>query len=116
MKSPSPILLLVDWAAFIRFKRLIRQNPSWDSTFAQHVIRVLQAVVQLHAAVIWNPQQSHEAQLCGAQLPSHDLRSGHYLGALDQAIQPNYSSGGTATALDRTFALLEAGCIPFHLQ
>ncbi len=75
--NPIPLY----WAAFIRFRRLIRQDPSLASTLARHVIHVLQAVVQLHAAIIWNPanlkrnSESRSMPWCSAAIPRPQARA-----------------------------------------
>jgi len=50
--------ILVNWATMIQLRCLIHQNPMWGSALAPHVIKILQCVVALHAAVYWDPQQS----------------------------------------------------------
>ena len=55
--------ILVNWATMIQLRCLIHQNPMWGSALAPHVIKILQCVVALHAAVYWDPQQSSKEQL-----------------------------------------------------
>ena len=51
---------------------LIRQDPRWD-TYWTGMINVLQSVVKVHAAVLWDTQHSYEMQLVitvpGSRLP-----------------------------------------------
>jgi len=54
--------ILVNYAAIIRFRRLIRQDPSWGSTLSPRSINVLRNVVELHAAVIWTPSVLGDTQ------------------------------------------------------
>ena len=115
--------ILVNYAAILRLRHLIHQNPSWGSTLSQRAIRVLRNIVSLHGAVIWTPDGSQDSQLKTTVLGSkpplvHDLRGWPYHLVPREAPQPNSSSPGPnpeiktgmpATALDRAFVLLEAG-------
>ena len=88
--------ILVNWAATIRLRRFIRQKCMQESTFAHHVIDVLRNVMRLHAAVIWNPQQSHKMQFTVdvPGLGSRSMQDWPYFPTRDQAMQPGSSSLG----------------------
>ena len=68
--------IFVNYAAIIRFRRLVRQDPSWGSALSPRSIRVLREVMELHAAVIWTPdisadeQFEFEIEVTGPQSPS----------------------------------------------
>ena len=108
--------ILVNFAATTRLRRLIRQDPMWGSMLNPRVIEVLQRVVKLHAAVIWNPQGSQEAQFIvedsSSQPPlARDLRDWPYHRASGKAPQPSSSAPGPnpgAFDLDRYLDLIEA--------
>ena len=113
--SLNPIL--VNYAAMVRLRRLIRQNPKWGSTLSQHLTQVLRSALALHEAVIWAPVGSWNTQLkiidphFQPPLVRH-LRE--YLGVAPRPSSPpgpnpGIETGMPTTALDRAFALLEAG-------
>lgn len=88
--------ILVNFGAITRLRRLIRQDPIWGSMLNPRVIEVLRRVVKLHAAVLWNPQGSQEAQFIvedpSSQPPSvRDLRDWPYHRASGKAPQPSSS-------------------------
>ena len=55
--------ILVNYAAILRLKRLIRQDPSWADRLDQSIIANLRDAVKLYEAVIWTPDGSRNAQL-----------------------------------------------------
>ena len=112
--------ILVNFAAVIRLRRVIRQNPSWGSKLDPLVTLLLQRVMLLHEAVLWHPQSSHQAEFIVDTPDAHrsyDLR--HWPFPHTSAPQ-SASSSLTApdqfipgqlpcTVLDRAFARMEAG-------
>jgi hypothetical protein len=106
--------ILVNLAAVTRLRRLIRQDPMWGSTLNPRVIEVLQRVVKLHAAVLWNPQGSREVQFMfedpSFQLPLlRDLRGWPYHRVSGKA--PQHSSSAPRPdpgIMERYFDLIEA--------
>ena len=113
---------LVNFAAMIRFRRLVRQNPMWGSKLDPYIIKVLWNVVALHAAVYWRPysvpieQFIVQVQDPGSQQPSsRDLREWPYFPKTTNLTPSTTESNlgteiSTPTALlDRAFVLLEAG-------
>ena len=103
--------ILVNWAAMIRFRRLIRQNPMWGSALHPSAVRVLRGVVELHAAVLWDPPRSCSRQFiinpAGSNL-SYDLQAWPYFLTSpwsNLGIKTNIPS----TALERAFEMLEEG-------
>ena len=89
--------ILVNFAAHTRLRRLIRQDPMWGSTLNPRVIEVLQRVVKLHSAVLWNPQGSREAQFIiedpSSEPPlARDLRDWPYHRASSRAPRPSHSA------------------------
>jgi hypothetical protein len=114
--------ILVNFAAYVRMRRLIRQDPKWGSTLSNSATYVLQSVVTLHAAVLWNPKHSHEEQFLvkdpGNQPPLHRDPRDCPPRTPTAAAQPSSSSPGAipeintgvpTTVLDRYLELAEAG-------
>lgn len=100
--------ILVNFAAVLRLRHLIRQDPMWGSTLDRHVIDVLQRVVMLHAAVLWDPRSSQEAYfIIEAPRPQPLL-----LRELPDWPPWSDETGTPTTALGRAFALLEEGNFP----
>ena len=101
--------ILVNWAAMIRLRRFIRQKLTQESTFAQHVIDVLRDVMRLHAAVIWNPQQSHKMQFTVdvPGLGSRSMQDWPYFRTGGREMQP--VGAGRNTELEQALELLEEG-------
>jgi hypothetical protein len=71
--------ILVNFAAAVRIRRLVRKDLAWGSTFNEKVIRILTRVTGLDSAVLWGPPQPHEArfhiEVPGSQPPLvYDLR------------------------------------------
>jgi len=109
--------ILVNWAAIIRLRRLICQNPMWGSALASRVIQVLQRVVTLHAAVLWDPQQSSKEQFI-VNVPGSGPQTMQDWPYFHTSPQPNLGTKTdmSNTALERAFELLEEGRCPLHLS
>ena len=101
--------ILVNYAAVIRLRRLIRRDSKWKSPLSSHVIKVLRGVAALHEAVNWKPNQPTAPELASGRTDQdwpYDLALGGAPQPSPPAPGPNQ---GIETALDRAFALLEAG-------
>ena len=48
--------ILVNFVAMVRLRRLVRQDPQWGSELDAKAVSILKAAVQLHKAVIWDPE------------------------------------------------------------
>ena len=115
--------ILVNYAANVRLRRLIRGDPAWGSALDSHVIRVLKRVIALHAAVIWDPQGTRKTQLLFKAPGSptvYDLEKWPYDHTSTAAAEPGSSSLGAApginagalTLADRYMDLIEARRFP----
>jgi hypothetical protein len=110
--------ILVNFAAVVRLRRLIFENPAWGSELDPHVILVLERVMALHAAVLWDPEESHKEHF----LFKAPQESYHH--ASTTATQPSSSpfgailginTGTPTTILERYMDLIEAGSFPSRL-
>lgn len=116
--------ILVNFAAILRLRRIVRQNPAWDSkTLAGDLANTLQGVVALHAAVPWDPNHSHEGEFFvevpGPQSPlSYNLRKWPYSRTPTPTAWPSLSTlkaipetdtSAPRAAYDRYLKLAEAG-------
>lgn len=115
--------ILVNYAAMIRFRRLIRQDLSWGLTLSDDAAATLREVVKLHEVVNWKPDQPVARELTfnvpGSHPPSRFyLRDWRYLPAPGGALRPSSSApgpsqgietGSAPTVLDRALAQMEAG-------
>ena len=102
--------ILVNYAAILRLKRLIRQDPFWADRLDQSIITILRNAVKLYEAVIWTHDGSRDTQLwvkdSSTRPPSvQNLWGWPYY----ERVLPER---GPPTALDRAFALLEEGSLP----
>ena len=114
--------ILVNYAAMIRFRRLVRQDLRWGSTLSDDAAAILREVVKLHEVINWKPDQPISPELTfiipGSHPPSRfDLRNWRYLPALTGALQPSSSAPGPSQGiessppivLNRALARMEAG-------
>lgn len=106
--------MLVNYAAILRLRPLVRQDPFWGATLSQTTTAVLRDAMKLHRAVIWTPDGSRDTQFKIKDLSSQppvfrDLRGWPYYPRATPEPNPGIDTGVPATALDRAFALLEEG-------
>ena len=85
--------ILVNLAAMNRFDTVI--YPGWGSTLDQHAITVLQEVVKLYKAVLWDPQNSNQKlfEIPNPQTPPSTLDIGDWPYP-SKVPQPSSSSAG----------------------
>lgn len=101
--------ILVNYAAVIRFKCLIRRDSTWKSLLSPYVVEILRGVAELHEAINWKPNQPTAPETTSGRTDQdwpYDLALGGAPQPSPSAPDPNQ---GIETALDRAFALLEAG-------
>jgi hypothetical protein len=110
--------ILVNFAAVVRLRRLIFENPAWGSELDPHVILVLKRVVALHAAVLWDPEESHKEHF----LFKAPQESYHHASttAAQSSSSPfgailGINTGAPITILERYMDLIEAGSFPPRL-
>jgi len=97
----------------------------WGSTLKQYSRDVLQQVVRLHAAVLWDPQSSHRDEFIfkDSHSQEYDLRGWPYYPPPGQhpppTQQPGSSAGGdpevgvgVPTTTLNPLAIMEAGTLP----
>lgn len=101
--------ILVNIAAMVRLRHLIRQHLTWGSTLNSYFTLVLQGVIQLHDAVMWQPGQPHKSQVevevtdpRSQQVTIHDLRFWPFY-------PPAVQIPGEPTPLSVYFDLIDAG-------
>ena len=106
--------ILVNFAAMLRFRRLIRQDYMWGSTLSIKVIDILRHVAHLHEAVKWEPNQPMAPELIVEFPDRQPLNLCNWHGApqpissapgLNQGTETN----NPPTALECAFAMLEEG-------
>lgn len=123
--------ILVNFAAMVRLRRLIRQNLQWGRGLDQVAVTILQAAVMLHKVVTWNPE-SHpifiEAPI-PIQVPGsdqvHDLGNWPFSPTKIGPPLPTPSSSGihpgtqsthvSAMTPDEFLDLMEQGGFSLHL-
>ena len=54
--------ILVNFAAMDWLRRRICEDRTWGSTLGRLATNALQEVIKLHKAVLWNPEQSYQAE------------------------------------------------------
>ena len=107
--------ILVNYAAILRLKRLIRQDPFWAEGLSQLIVMGLREAVKLYEAVIWTPDGSRDTQLKIEDSSSRspfvrNLWGWPYYTRV--APKPGRSTVVPTTALDRAFASIEEGSFP----
>lgn len=111
--------ILVNYAAMLRFRRLIRHDLKWGSTLPDNAAEILRNVAVLHAAVNWKPDQFTHPELI-IKCPDgvlFDLRRWRYptpsgpLQPSSPAPGPSQGiqTGTPSTVLSRALANMEAG-------
>ena len=80
--------ILVNFAAMDRLRRRFHEDHVWGSTLGQRATNALQEVIKLHKAVLWNPEQSHQAEFT-IEVPRSQLPP--FYGMMDycEAAQPS---------------------------
>lgn len=87
--------ILVNFAAMIWLRRLVRQNPRWGSGLDTEAINILRAAVALHNAIIWNPR-SHPSVSVEAPIPVEVPDSDQVYDLSDRPFTPNQSGNSDA--------------------
>ena len=115
--------ILVNFAAVLRLRRLIREDPSWGSAMDPAVVYVLKKVVSLHDAVLWDYKSIHDSHFIvtnPSTQESSDIRKWSpsppapiaHSSSADTSL-PHSNRGTVAnnscTVLERAFEIMEAG-------